>query len=124
MLTTVPGVAVAESLAGESFDEFGEGWVGDDVEVMSALPDGGADFGEGDVAFEVRVQAPGHADQGLGHHALTEWVCQWVAGGAWVHGWWPDPDERLDPGERCQLSVLFGGRHLRSGDGLARIHRW
>jgi hypothetical protein len=52
---------VIESLAGESFDEFGEGWVGDDVEVMSALLDGGEDFGHGGVGLEVGVQAPGHA---------------------------------------------------------------
>jgi hypothetical protein len=54
-------VAVSESLAGESFDEFGEGGGGDNVEVMSALLDGGEDFGHGGVGLEVGVPAPGHA---------------------------------------------------------------
>jgi hypothetical protein len=113
-------VAVAESLAGESFDEFGEGWVGDNVEVMSALPDGSEDFGEGDVGLEVGVQAPGHAGQVLGHRALTAWVCRWVAGGVWVHGWWLDPDEWLDPAAlRCSIVGVGRGCHLRGGDGLA-----
>jgi len=60
-MTVSGGVAVVESLAGESFDEFGEGGVGDDVEVVSALLDGGEDFGHGGVGLEVGVQAPGHA---------------------------------------------------------------
>jgi hypothetical protein len=81
MVMTVRGVAVAESLVGESFDEFGKRGVGYDIEVVSALPDGGEDFGHGDVGLEVGVQAPGHAGQGLGHQALTGWVCRWVAGG-------------------------------------------
>jgi hypothetical protein len=52
-------------LAGESFDEFREGGVGDDVEVVSALPDGDQNFGDGDVGLEVGVQAPGDAGQRL-----------------------------------------------------------
>jgi hypothetical protein len=68
------GAAVVESLAGESFDEFGEGGVGDDVEVVSALPDGAEDFGHGDVGLEVGVQAPDDVGQGLGHRRLTGWV--------------------------------------------------
>jgi hypothetical protein len=73
-------------LAGESFNEFGEGGVGDDVEVVSALPDGGENFGHGDVGLEVGVQAPGHAGQGVGRQALTGRLRRWVAGGVWVHG--------------------------------------
>jgi hypothetical protein len=99
MLMTVRGVAVAESLAGESFDEFGEGWVGDNVEVMSALLDGAEDVGHADVGLEVGVQASGHAGQGLGHQAFTGWVCRWVAGGVEVHGWGLDPGQWLDPDE-------------------------
>jgi len=55
IVMTVRGVAVAESLAGESFDEFGEAWVGGNVEIMSALQDGGADVGQRDVGLEVGV---------------------------------------------------------------------
>ena len=86
-------MAVAESLAGESFDEFGAAWVGDNVEIMSTLPDGGADVGQGDVGLEVGVQTPGHTGQGLRHQAFTGWACRRVAGGVEVHGGWLDPDE-------------------------------
>jgi hypothetical protein len=55
MVMTVPGVAVAESLVGESFDELGKRGVGYDIEVVSALPDGAEGFGHRDVGLEVGV---------------------------------------------------------------------
>jgi hypothetical protein len=85
VMTVIAGAAVGESLAGESFDEFGEGGVGDGVEVVSALQDGVDDFGHGDVGLEVPMQAPD--DAGRGHRSLTGWVCREVAHGVGVHGW-------------------------------------
>jgi hypothetical protein len=86
VMTVSGGVAVAESLAGEAFDEFGEVGVGDDVEVVSALQDGDEDFGHGDVGLEVGIQAPDHAGEGLGHRSFTGWVRRGVAAGrgAWL----------------------------------------